>query len=230
MKRYAIIVAGGSGSRFGGSVPKQFQMLAGCPVLMRTIGQFATMPDVAIVVVLPSAQIDCWRSLCAKHGFTVPHRVVTGGDSRFQSVKNALLSLSFEAGDIVAVHDGVRPLASRQLIAAAYETAARCGSAVPATPVTDSMRILSDPADPASPSESIDRACLRSVQTPQAFRALPLLAAYDVPFSPSFTDDASVFEHSGGRITLMTGETSNIKITRPVDLVIAENLLACDER
>lgn len=222
-KRIAIIVAGGSGTRFGGPVPKQFLPLAGKPVLMHTIGQFARAGQVSIVLVLPQSQIDHWHDLCRQYHFTTPHTVVAGGDSRFMSVKHALTSLTIGPGDLVAVHDGVRPLVSPQLINAAYDAARRTGSAVPATAVTDSVRQL---GGDGGASVALDRSTLRAVQTPQTFDGLALLRAYDVPFSPVFTDDASVLEHAGGTITLIPGETTNIKITHRLDLMIAEELLA----
>lgn len=224
MNRFAIIVAGGSGTRFGGPVPKQFLLLAGQPVLMHTISQFSKAATSHIVVVLPEAQIEHWHGLCRQYGFTLAHQVVAGGDSRFQSVKNALIALHFAPGDLVAVHDGVRPLVSPELITAAFDAAQRTGSAVPAIPVTDSVRQFTDGT--ATASVALDRASLRAVQTPQTFDALHLLAAYDVPFDPTFTDDASVLERAGGSITLIEGEPSNIKITRRIDLAIAEQLLA----
>lgn len=221
MKHYAIIVAGGSGTRFGSHIPKQFLPLCGRPVLMHTIECFLLCSDTEVVLVLPSQQQAYWRELCHKHGFTAPHRVVTGGNSRFQSVKNALLSVSFSDGDIVAVHDGVRPLVSAQLIANVYDTAERCGAAIPVTPVTDSIRQI----DAEGSSIALDRASLRAVQTPQAFNALALLKAYDVPFEPFFTDDASVYEHAGGKVAQVEGENTNIKITHPIDIVIAEHII-----
>ncbi|MDO4511525.1 MAG: 2-C-methyl-D-erythritol 4-phosphate cytidylyltransferase [Bacteroidales bacterium] len=222
MTHYAIIVAGGSGTRFGSQIPKQFLPLAGKPVLMHTIERFARCPGTQVVLVLPQAQQDYWQSLCAEHGFDVPHSVVNGGDSRFQSVKNGLLSLSLAEDDIVAVHDGVRPLVSQALIAATFQAAKQFGGAIPATPVTDSVRQLL----PEGGSVALDRASLRAVQTPQTFRALELLRAYDVPFEPFFTDDASVYEHAGGHVALVTGETTNIKITHPIDITIAEHIIA----
>jgi len=221
MKRYAIIVAGGSGTRFGAPVPKQFVPLEGRPVLMRTIDQFHQAGNVEIVLVLPASQQRYWQELCRQHGFDTPHTVVQGGDSRFQSVKNALAVLRPEPGDLVAVHDGVRPLVSVELIGKIYQAAARSGAAVPVTPVTDSVRQL----DGRGSSRALPRASLRAVQTPQAFDALRLKRDYDVPCDPFFTDDASVWERAGGQVTLVEGETTNIKITHPVDIVVAQHLL-----
>lgn len=222
MRHYAIIVAGGSGTRFGSSIPKQFLPLCGRPVLMHTIERFLLCPRTTeVVVVLPAQQQDYWRELCQCHQFTAPHSVVTGGDSRFQSVKNALLSLSFTNGDIVAVHDGVRPLVSEKLILRTYDIAERLGAAIPTTAVTDSVRKTT----PGGASVALDRASLRAVQTPQTFNATALLKAYNVPYEPIFTDDASVYEHAGGQVTLVEGENTNIKITHPIDIIIAEHII-----
>lgn len=225
MKHYAIIVAGGSGTRFGSNIPKQFLPLCGRPVLMHTIERFLLCPDTEVVVVLPELQQDYWRELCHQYEFSAPHSVVSGGDSRFQSVKNALLSLTLTEADIVAVHDGVRPLVSTSLILNTYTTAEQCGAAIPATAVTDSVRQIG--AD--GQSVALERASLRAVQTPQTFKALELLRAYDVPFEPFFTDDASVYEHAGGKVTLVEGETTNIKITHPIDITIAEHIINNNE-
>ena len=142
MKKYAIIVAGGSGTRFGSTLPKQFIPLGGVPVLMRTIKAFADYDrDINIVVALPSEHLTLWGDLCALRNFDVPHKVVEGGANRFESVRNALFAVN-ETECLVAVHDGARPLVSRQVIAAGFETAARCGTAIPTVPVTDSIRQL----------------------------------------------------------------------------------------
>ena len=225
MKHYAIIVAGGSGTRFGSNIPKQFLPLCGRPVLMHTIERFLLCPDTEVVVVLPELQQDYWRELCHQYEFSAPHSVVSGGDSRFQSVKNALLSLTLTDADIVAVHDGVRPLVSTSLILNTYKTAEQCGAAIPTTAVTDSVRQIE--AD--GHSVALERASLRAVQTPQTFKAMELLRAYDVPFSPFFTDDASVYEHAGGKVALVEGETTNIKITHPIDITIAEHIINNNE-
>lgn len=220
-KKIAVIVAGGSGSRFGGPVPKQFLELAGKPVLMHTIEKFSRLQPVSIILVLPQGQFGHWRQLCEEYALTVPHRVVAGGESRFHSVKNALDAVDVEVGDLVAVHDGVRPLVSVDLIDRLFTAAAECGAAIPVVPMTDSVRLLN--ADGSS--RALPRALLRAVQTPQAFDGTVLKAAYDVPFSPDFTDDASVVEMTGKQVKLVDGETTNIKITHPLDIVVAEDIL-----
>ncbi len=215
MKEIAIIVAGGSGTRFGGQVPKQFLSLCGEPVLMHTVRAFAG-PHRRLVVVLPEAHIAWWQDLCRDHKFGLPHRVVAGGASRWESVRNGLTAVAseVETGDVIAVHDGVRPLASEALIAHAFATAHAAGSAIPVVPVTDTVRQLY----PDGTSTTLDRATLRAVQTPQAFDAMALIEAYRTPYQPHFTDDASVMEHAAHTMTLIDGEVTNIKITHPADL------------
>ncbi|MGN0214596.1 MAG: 2-C-methyl-D-erythritol 4-phosphate cytidylyltransferase [Muribaculaceae bacterium] len=222
MSRYAIIVAGGSGSRFGLNTPKQFLPLCGKPVLMHTIDKFAALGDVAIIVVLPQSFVDWWNDLCAEHGFATPHSVVVGGQNRFCSVKNAIVTIDAQPGDTIAVHDGVRPLVSTALIEAAYCCAEAKGNAIPVVHVTDSVRQV---VDDCCHSVPLNRDSLRAVQTPQVFDAVALRNAYDADYSPFYTDDASVLEHNGGVINLIDGEVTNIKITHPNDLTIAEMLM-----
>ena len=222
MKRYAIIVAGGSGSRFGSNTPKQFLSLSGKPVLMHTIDKFAALAGVEIIVVLPAAFVGWWRDLCAEYGFATEHRVVVGGANRFDSVKNAIVTISVQPGDTIAVHDGVRPLASTELIASAFACAEEKGSAIPVVAVTDSIRRV---LDGNGSSEPLSRESLRAVQTPQVFDAVALRSAYNAEYSPFYTDDASVLEHNGGMIHMIDGEVTNIKITHPDDLTIAEMLM-----
>lgn len=221
MIRYAIIVAGGQGTRFGSDTPKQFLPLKGMPVLMHTIQKFAKC-NAKIIVVLPQAQIEMWKTLCDTHAFGTPHSVVSGGNSRFGSVKNALDTITPQAGDLVAVHDGVRPLVTQDIIEEAFHTAEACGTAIPTVEVTDTTRQLS--SDGTS-SKVLFRSSLRAVQTPQTFDASLLKQAYNTPFSDTFTDDASVVEAAGHSVTLTHGSPQNIKITHPIDLLIAEELL-----
>lgn len=220
MKNITIIVAGGAGTRFGAERPKQFLLLGGQPVLMHTLQVFVAVSD-EIVLVLPPAHQALWRQLCHEHGCEVPHAVVDGGQTRWHSVKNALDTLTVSPGDVIAVQDGVRPLLSQQLAKQAFEVARRQGSAVPVVPVTDSIRQVA----PDGASHIVPRAVLRAVQTPQAFDALKLKAAYGLPYQPVYTDDASVYETAGNTVVLIDGETTNIKITHPGDLLLAQNLL-----
>ena len=215
-----VIVAGGSGRRMGGALPKQFSIVGGEPVLVRTINAFAqALPGAKIVVVLPASQKDYWRNLAAR--FTVArHSVVDGGAERFHSVRAGVESLT-EGYDLIAVQDGVRPLVSRELILRTVECAAQYGAAVPVVLPVDSFREV----EAEGGSHIVDRSQLRVVQTPQIFAADILRAAYDVESSAEFTDDASVVERAGFRVALTEGERQNIKITTPEDLYIAEALL-----
>lgn len=228
MKTIAIIVAGGSGTRFGAQLPKQFLDLGGKPILMRTIEVFELAlidSDHDIIVTLPEEQMGLWHDLCREHGFTVPHRVVPGGKTRWHSVKNAIDSISDLAGvDVIAVHDGVRPLASDELIDRCLTTARRQGSAIPVVSLNDSVRQM----DADGGSRALDRSSLRAVQTPQVFDARLLIEAYRQPYDPTFTDDASVVERHGHDVTLVDGDPVNLKITRPMDLALAEYLMTCD--
>lgn len=220
MKRYVIIVAGGSGSRFGSEVPKQFIPLCGKPVLMHTIDKFA-QAGASIILVLPQSHHELWSTMCEQYQYNTPHTIATGGASRFESVSNGLKMLTLHQGDVVAVHDGVRPLVSTELIERTYCTAQETGSAIPAIMPSDSIRMV----DHDGGSHQLLRSDLRAVQTPQTFEASLLMGAYDVEFSPLFTDDASVVEAAGHSVTLVDGQPSNIKITHPIDLIVAERLM-----
>lgn len=223
--RVAIIVAGGSGTRFGADVPKQFVLLDGKPVMMHTISKFAAA-GAEIIVVLPSEQFDTWHDLCARHHFSHKHRVVAGGATRFHSVKNAVDAL-VDVGDdtLIAVHDAVRPLVTPALIEDAYRQAALHGSAIPYVPATDSIRLL----DADGGSNVLDRSRVALIQTPQVFRADIIKRAYRQPYNSIFTDDASVAEsilaNDKRRLRLIDGETTNIKITYPKDLALAEHFM-----
>lgn len=223
---YNIIVAAGSGSRFGGELPKQFCMLAGRPVLFHTIDAFRkALPDGEIVVVLSEAHVELWRDLCGRSGFESP-QVVIGGASRWKSVRNAVMSLDIAGpGDVITVHDGARPLVEVRVIRETVLAAVADGvdGAIPVVPVTDSVRIVSTDGT----SRPLARQSLRAVQTPQAFPAGLLREAYGMPFSPDFTDDASVMSAFGhGNIVLTAGSSENIKITHPSDLALAGYILA----
>ena len=211
-----IIVAGGSGKRMGGALPKQFSFVGGEPILARTINSFRkALPASRIVVVLPAEYIEFWKNLSARFE-VAKHSLVEGGTERFYSVRNGIEALS-DAVDLIAVHDGVRPFASKELILRTVECAAKSGAAIPVVKAVDSYRMVE-----GEESHIIDRSPLRIVQTPQIFAAPILRAAYDTDFRTEFTDDASVVEFSGERVTLCEGEYTNIKITTPADLVIAE--------
>ncbi len=219
-KRYAIIVAGGSGKRFGSEVPKQFLPLDGKAVLMRTIEKF-DKAGAAIVVVLPAEHQQMWIDMCKDCNFPVTHTIATGGKTRFESVKNGIAAIDdLNDSDLVAVHDGVRPLASVELINRCYDTAQQSGSAIPVVNPSDSIRQVMEDGN----SKQLLRSSLRAVQTPQTFKAELLKGAYDVDESPLFTDDASVVESTGHQVTLVEGEMTNIKITTPIDMYLADKL------
>lgn len=219
-KHTILIVAGGRGTRMGGPQPKQFLELAGRPVLMHTLEAFDRWDASArLIVVLPEDQIDTWKRLCEAHVFGRIHRVVAGGETRFHSVRNGLGAVA--SNGLIAVHDGVRPLVAPSVIAACFAAAADGGAAVPVVPVVESVREV----DADGGSRPVDRTRLRVVQTPQVFRADVLRAAYRLPYDPRFTDDASVVEASGVAVRLVPGNRENIKLTTPMDLLLAEQLM-----
>ena len=219
-KHTILIVAGGRGTRMGGPQPKQFLELAGRPVLMHTLEAFDRWDASArLIVVLPEDQIDTWKRLCEAHVFGRIPRVVAGGETRFHSVRNGLDAVTSDG--LIAVHDGVRPLVAPSVIAACFAAAADGGAAVPVVPVVESVREV----DADGGSRPVDRTRLRVVQTPQVFRADVLRAAYCLPYDPRFTDDASVVEASGVAVRLVPGNRENIKLTTPMDLLLAEQLM-----
>ena len=219
-KHTILIVAGGRGTRMGGPQPKQFLELAGRPVLMHTLEAFDRWDASArLIVVLPEDQIETWKRLCEAHVFGRIHRVVAGGETRFHSVRNGLGAVASDG--LIAVHDGVRPLVAPSVIAACLAAAADGGAAVPVVPVVESVREV----DADGGSRPVDRTRLRVVQTPQVFRADVLRAAYRLPYDPRFTDDASVVEASGVAVRLVPGNRENIKLTTPMDLLLAEQLM-----
>ncbi len=220
MDEYALIVAGGRGVRMGGELPKQFLPIGGKPVLMRTLEAFhAYSPEIKIILVLPEAQRDYWALLCGEYRFTIPHRVVVGGETRFHSVRNGLQQV--QAPGLVAVHDGVRPFVAREVIARCFSLAQEKRAVIPVTDVVETLRHLEDDG-----SVTVDRSAYKLVQTPQVFDAALLLEAYSLPYDPRFTDDASVVEAMGIPVCLTEGNRENIKITTPFDLKIAEAVLS----
>ncbi|MDE7452252.1 MAG: 2-C-methyl-D-erythritol 4-phosphate cytidylyltransferase [Paramuribaculum sp.] len=215
-----IVVAAGSGSRFGAEVPKQFCYLNGLPVLMHTVNALRRCDDGDIVVVLSDSMVTYWKELCDKHGFDTPD-IVIGGASRWRSVRNAIECKGKNA-EIISVHDGARPLLSQNLITRLIsEVRAGHDAMIPVIPVTDSIRRV----DVSGENVAVDRKSYFAVQTPQVFDGKMLRKAYSKPESPLFTDDASVVESIGVKVTLTEGEPTNIKITHPLDLAIAEAIL-----
>jgi len=217
-------VAGGSGSRMQTELPKQFLRLGNLPILMHTIRRFAEPSEGSLfgtptIVVLPERDFPTWERLCREHRFDVPVQVVAGGDTRFQSVRNGLQALSGDG--LVAIHDGVRPFVSSQIIEQSFAVAAQRGSAVAAVALKDSVRMVDETGNRA-----IDRSRFRLIQTPQTFQ-LPLIQqAFQTAELPTFTDDASVAEHAGYPIHLIEGSYDNLKITTPEDLIWAAAFLA----
>jgi 2-C-methyl-D-erythritol 4-phosphate cytidylyltransferase len=217
--KYAIIVAGGSGMRMNSPVPKQFLKLDGKPVLMHTIDRFLeTKLAIDIILVLPAGQIGFWQQLCQDYNFNVPLLITEGGETRFHSVQNGLRMIKGDG--IVAVHDAARPLVSTKTILTAYKTAEMYGNAVPAIPVSDSIRQIE-----STRSIAVDRSRYCKIQTPQCFDIAMLKHAYAQEYRYTFTDDATVVESIGEKVHLIDGNVSNIKITNPEDLVVAEALL-----
>jgi len=219
--RFAILVAGGSGTRMGADRPKQFLLLRGEPVLLHTLRRFAA-PALAvaqIVVVLPADQMETWQQLCAEFAVTIPHTLVVGGTSRWASVKAGLAALKDHAEGLVAVHDGVRPLVSQAVVERTYAAAATHAAAAAAVMPKDSVRLVSPHGSSAQ-----NRNRLRLMQTPQTFEIDLLRRAYAMPELASFTDDATVVDDLC-RVQLVDGDYRNLKITTPEDLVIAEALL-----
>ncbi|NVJ47896.1 MAG: 2-C-methyl-D-erythritol 4-phosphate cytidylyltransferase [Cytophagia bacterium] len=218
MQKYAIIVAGGSGTRMKSDLPKQFIELLGKPILMHSIEAFH-FDDIKIILVLPKAQIEFWKELMVKHQFKVPHQIVEGGKARFHSVKNGLESIDSTSG-LVAIHDGVRPLIKQAIISESYASAEQHGNAIVSVGLKDSIRSVSD-----SGNKQEDRSKFRLIQTPQTFQLQLIKAAFKQPYDPIFTDDASVLERAGHKINLIDGDYQNIKITTPEDLTVAQSLL-----
>ncbi|QPH39725.1 2-C-methyl-D-erythritol 4-phosphate cytidylyltransferase [Pedobacter endophyticus] len=219
MKNYAIIVAGGSGNRMQTETPKQFLLLKDLPVLMHTLRAFAqSNAQPRILLVINKDQQQYWRRLCEEFNFRIPHEIIDGGSTRFYSVKNALETIGDEC--LVAIHDAVRPLVSKELIDKCFEHAERRGNVIAAVQSSDSVRLLKD-----NITSALKRDEIYLVQTPQTFSLAILRTAYQQDFEAHFTDDASVVEAAGYEINIVEGERNNIKITYPIDLELAELLL-----
>jgi len=213
MKKNALIVAAGKGERMNADIPKQFLLLNDFPILMHTLNAFAHFDK--RILVLPKSQIENWKALCKNYNFELEHILVDGGINRFSSVKNGLKKVDEES--IVAIHDGVRPLISKNLTNKLIATTKKGIGVVPVIPIKDSLRKIE-----GNKSKAISRSSLYKVQTPQCFFASTIKNAYRQNFSLFFTDDASVLENNGGKIIPILGEENNIKITTREDLKIAE--------
>ena len=219
-KKFVIIVAGGSGLRMGADLPKQFLKISNLPILMHTLLQFKNYDEATkIILVLPNSQIEFWKELCNQHHFTSPHTIVKGGQTRYHSVQNGLNSIKDTQG-LVAIHDGVRMFISTQEIQNTFDSALLNGSGVLSTSSKDSLRVITD-----GENKGVDRSKYRIIQTPQTFDLSLIKEAFKLPYQSTFTDDASVFENAGHKISLVEGTYKNIKITTPEDLIIADAFL-----
>ncbi|HET9430172.1 MAG TPA: 2-C-methyl-D-erythritol 4-phosphate cytidylyltransferase [Chitinophagaceae bacterium] len=219
MKKYAVIVAGGSGKRMGGDIPKQFLLLKNKPVLYYTLKAFLeAYEDLQVILVLPPEYTDMGQEIIDAWFDKERIRITIGGDTRFQSVKNGLSLIEEES--IIFVHDGVRCMVSPALIHRCYESAVATGSAIPVLQCKDSVRLLKEDG-----SDAFDRSRIVFVQTPQTFHSKIIIPAYQIDYKDKFTDEATVVEAFGLKVTLVEGEENNFKITRPIDLVVADSLL-----
>lgn len=217
-KKTVIITAGGIGKRMESNLPKQFLLLQGKTILQHCIEKFFNYDqNIQIILTLPEDWKDFWGKLCKTNSFTIPHTIVSGGVERYDSIKNAL---HISHGDLIAIHDGVRPLVSTKLISEGFDLAQEMGTAIPLVSVKESIRFVEK-----DQNKSLDRTHYFTVQTPQIFSKEIIRKAYEIPFHQAITDDASLVEESGVELSLFTGEEQNIKITTPLDLKIAELLM-----
>ena len=228
MKKYLIVVAGGKGVRMGGDMPKQFQLLCGKPVLMITLEHLhAIDPLMQLILVLPEEHIELWKDLCKKHSFAVPLLLTNGGSTRFHSVQNGLTQIDDLEEALVGVHDGVRPFVSARVLEDCFREAWIHGAAVPMINIQDSLRHI---VGVNGITEVVPRDRYRLVQTPQVFKLSLLRRAYEQRFVESFTDDASVVEALGEQIVGVEGNSENIKLTTPFDLMVAKTLIECSKQ
>jgi len=216
--KHILIVAGGSGSRVGSYLPKQFLLLDGKPILFHTINSFLFLDDVEFTIVISPDYIDYWKNLCSQYAFEVPHKIAEGGPTRFHSVKSGLKKISDDS--VVLIHDAARPFATKKTILRVLELAKQKGNAIPAIKINSSMREIY-----GSSNRVVNRDNLREIQTPQGFHSSVIKEAYKKNYTPSFTDDASVLESTGDSINLVVGNPENIKISHAIDLVLAEGIL-----
>jgi 2-C-methyl-D-erythritol 4-phosphate cytidylyltransferase len=220
IQKYAIIVAGGSGTRMNSPTPKQFIPIDGKPVLMHTIQRFADFSsDIRLILVLPSSQMKEWIKLCTQYQFNLNVKLVEGGETRFHSVKNGLDAID-NLNSLVAIHDGVRPFIKNSIIGESFKQAEIFGSAIACVSLKDSIRYVDINSNRAE-----DRTKFKLIQTPQTFQSSLIKTAYQTTTLFDFTDDAGVLESAGNKINLIEGSYENIKITTPEDLVIAEAIL-----
>ncbi|MBN3520390.1 2-C-methyl-D-erythritol 4-phosphate cytidylyltransferase [Algoriphagus lutimaris] len=222
MNKAAVIVAGGKGTRMGAPISKQYLPIGGEPVLMRTLRVFHEVDSsIKLILVIPGADFSYWEALCDQYQFQIPHELVAGGNSRFQSVRNGLDTLTWKEG-LVAIHDGVRPFVKKEVIEHSFHEARQSGSGIAVIALKDSIRKLGDDGK----SCYQERQDFRLVQTPQTFLLSKIKKAFQVKEIPQFTDDATVYEHQGWQVSLIAGNLENIKITTPEDLAYGEFLLS----
>lgn len=237
-KKILVVTAAGSGVRMGAAVPKQFLELGGKPVLRRTIEAFVrACPDIKVITVLPKDHIPFWKDYCRHNEFYCPQTIVTGGITRFHSVRNALAHVPEDS--VVAIHDGVRPLVSESLVRGMFEKmeSGRIRALIPVVPMVDTLKVLDRVRDDLgneilteSVGERVDRSRIFGAQTPQLFRAEDIRAAYSQAFDVAFTDDASVAMAKGIPLSFCEGERYNFKLTTPEDLALAEMIVSCQDR
>ena len=224
MKRYLIVVAGGKGVRMGGEMPKQFQLLGGKPLVMVTLEHLnAIDPAMQLILVLPEQHMELWKQLCKEHSFAVPLILAQGGSTRFHSVQNGLAQVDDIEDALVGVHDGVRPFVSSKVLDECFSRAWTDGAAIPMIDLHDSLRHIVG----SDATEVVPRDRYRLVQTPQVFKLSLLRRAYEQRFVESFTDDASVVEALGEKVSGVEGNRENIKITTPFDMLVAKTLIEC---
>ena len=228
MKKYLIVVAGGKGTRMGGEMPKQFQLLDGKPIIMITLERLhAIDPTMQLILVLPAEHIELWKELCKEYSFAVPLLLTNGGSTRFHSVQNGLAQVDDIEEALVGVHDGVRPFVSAKVLDDCFREAWTHGGAIPMINVQDSLRHI---VGVNGVTEVVPRDRYRLVQTPQIFKLSLLRRAYEQRFIESFTDDASVVEALGEQVVGVEGNSENIKLTTPFDLMVAKTLIECSKQ
>ncbi|MGN0202241.1 MAG: 2-C-methyl-D-erythritol 4-phosphate cytidylyltransferase [Candidatus Cryptobacteroides sp.] len=237
-KKILVVTAAGSGVRMGAALPKQFLSLGGKPVLRRSIEAFVkACPDIRVITVLPKEHIPYWKDYCRSGEFYCPQTIVAGGITRFHSVRNALARVP--DGSVVAIHDGVRPLLSEELISGMFEKmeSGRIRALIPVVPMVDTLKVLDRGSDDLgnevlveSAGEKLDRSRIFGAQTPQIFRAEDLKSAYSQPYDTAFTDDASVVQAKGIPLSFCEGERHNFKLTTPEDMLLAEMIVSARDK
>lgn len=221
VKQAVIFVAGGTGTRMGSPLPKQFLTLNNTPILIHTLRNFFSFNrNFEMIVVMHHDYISFWKDLCLQFEDVPEHTVVAGGEERFHSVRNGIEAVSSDV-EHIAIHDAVRPLVSHETLTRCFNTLNEHNAVVPAIPINDSIREVHGIFN-----KSVDRSMYKRIQTPQCFESTVLKEAYSKPFSPLFTDDASVVEANGHSVFLVEGNLENIKITSPIDLIVGEALTA----